>query len=158
SGYPGCVIPNVGSSEAPLLDDVPMLGNSPEVGYKSILSGALTGTSVVTGPALDPPYLFAGSLNRTTLHQNGGSATPTVGWSSQPGTGHAPSTVHITPSSTDPGTTFTPSSQVAPSTDGGTVAFAVHTTGSSTTGSKTITLANDGSLLPITLGYTIGNV
>ena len=133
-------------------DVLPITGASPELGYRSVLTGTVTGTTVVAGPTLGALYTNSGALDHSaTAHTPGSIRLTLSGW-----TGGTPGS----------SVTFTATSTVG--TVGGTITLG---TASSVTGYTditvpsgltndtvgTVTVTNSAGVLPIQTTFTVLN-
>lgn len=79
SNLAGCCDPYVIEIAADV-DTVPIHGTNPEVGNLAVLSGTVTGTTVVEGPNVGPPYSAVVAVNRSGIAHSPGNLILTFTW------------------------------------------------------------------------------
>ena len=150
-GYPAEVI-----EPATQVDVLPITGASPELGYLSVLTGTITGTSVVSGPSLYPAFATTATLNNASTAHTPGAIRLTLAWQG----GNAPGSP----------VTFTPSAPAGYSWSPSTITLTGSpTTGDTETGSAVLTVpsgqtlnsfvnidvTNNGGIVPVSVTFEV---
>ena len=148
NGYPAEVIQTAANK-----DCLAWTGSSPVTGFRSFLTGTITGASDVTGPTLNPTYGASASFAHSALAHSPGLGKLTI--TANVGTWAAGSNVTFTPSLTS-GYSLSPSTIVIPPSGGSASANLTIPSGVSP-GDVFFNITNDGLVVPISAKITIGN-
>ena len=146
NGYPAEVIQTAANK-----DCLAWTGSSPVTGFRSFLTGTITGTTDVTGPTLNPTYGASAAFLFADAHSPGLdklTITAGAGWA-------ASSDVTFTPTLPG-GYSLSPSTIVIPTSGGSASANMIIPSGVSP-GDVPFDITNDGSVVPISAKLTIIN-